>query len=137
MDPRYMDSPYKNYYFTAGEQELHVPFVVNVDKMPIGAISDLMDGLADKLGARYFREKDLTMEVLDDQIARASQPYKFLYGPYVGVFIKDNGEVRITTSEHVKGGETVYALDQIKALLDAVEGPLNVENHVRRRTPRP
>lgn len=132
-----MDITTKNYQFRAADDLLRIPFVVNVKDMAPDALNDLLDSMTDKLGAQYFRGKDLLMEVLGDQFRDASDPRKFLNGPFVGVFIKDSGEVRISSFDAPLGGTTVYALDQYQALASAIDGPLEIHRAVRRHMPRP
>lgn len=101
----------------AGDDLLRIPFVVNVKGMPESQLDELMDGLAETLGAEYFRDKTLTLEVLQDRIAAAQKPRSFLYGPYLKVAVTSKDELRITTADEPQGGETVYAVDQITAML--------------------
>ena len=102
---------------------LHVPFLVNVSKMDPVVLDGLLDLITSTLGAEYFRDKAIFMEVMSDAIQKAKDPYKFLDGPYIQVMVKNDGVLRLTTAEKAEGGSSVYGLDQICALLDAIEYP--------------
>lgn len=117
-----MPSDYRgtHLHLAAGDDALHLPFVINVRDLSDAQTRELMVSIADGLGARHFRDLDLDMEVLKDQREAASQPLTWLYGPYVAVIPKDNGTLRLTSVQEVEGGFTVYATDQIETLLDAV-----------------
>lgn len=66
-------------------------------------------------GAEHFREKNLLMEVIADQAAKASEPRSFLYGPYLRV--EGVGQRICSTDEIGKDeGATVYC-GQEKAII--------------------
>ena len=130
-----MDFTGTQYHFRAGNDVLHVPFVINMNNASSAAVNDLLDSLEGSLGAKFFRDRDIFLEVLSDHIKRAADPYKWKYGPYIGVAINHKGEARLNSWEEVQGGMTVYSMDQYLKLAANLDGPLLPENAEPRKRP--
>lgn len=96
---------------------LRIPFAINIRDLPAETVNALLDEVEQVLDGQYFRDRQLFLDVLADQVQAAQQPRNFLYGPYLKVVAKDGGVLRITSGDVVHGGETVYAYDQICHLL--------------------
>jgi hypothetical protein len=95
--------------------------MINVRGLPADKIDSLVDTITDTLGAQFFRDKELFMEGLSDSIEKAQNPRAFLYGPYIKLNWATSGDLRISASDAPVGGETVYALDTLQALIDSGE----------------
>lgn len=96
-----------------------LPCVVNVRDLPREQIDALVDSMAQDLGAKFFRDKELFMAVLDDRFEAARQPCSFLYGPFIQLVWVPSGDLRITTCDAMVGGETCYAVDQFQELVNS------------------
>lgn len=104
----------------AGNDLLHIPFCLNVKNTDDQALGEILTAVVDSLGAKYFRDQSLFMEVLADKRAAANKPFTFLYGPYVSVTIRQNGELRVSLADEVSSGSTVYGHDQFFGFADAI-----------------
>jgi len=98
-----------------------LPCVVNVRDLQSEEIDSLIEDMTQKLGAKFFRDKDLFMAALEDRTQAAQKPNSFLYGPYIKLCKVPSGDLRITTCDGFVGGETCYALDQIQAIMNSSE----------------
>lgn len=132
-----MDSTTKNYSFTASDNILRVPFVVSVRDTAPESIDSLLDAMSDKLGAKYFRSKELFIETLAEKSTAAQDRSKFLNGPFVGVVINAKEVVRLMSFDAPQGGMTVYSIDELKTLMNEIDGPLVVQNAIRRNSLKP
>lgn len=102
--------PAPRYIFPLGP-----PMAVNVKGLPQDQIHALLDGMETLLGGEFFRDRELLLEVLQDQVAAAANPRAFLYGPYLALVTTRAGAKRITTMNEIgiDSGMTVYAADQV------------------------
>ncbi|MDF8362049.1 MULTISPECIES: hypothetical protein [Achromobacter] len=91
------------------------PMAVNVKGLPLEQVHALLDGLETLLGGSFFRDRELLLEVLKDQVAAAANPRAFLYGPYVALVTTQAGVKRITSMNEIgtDSGMVVYAADQV------------------------
>lgn len=82
------------------KQSTRIPFmlpcVVNVRNLPREQIDALVGSMVQDLGAKFFRDKELFMAVLDDYFEAARQPRAFLYGPFIKLTKVPSGDLRIT-----------------------------------------
>lgn len=92
---------------------LRIPFCVSVRSASQSDIENLLDCLEHDLGGRFFRTRELFLEVLHDRGTDASKPLSFLPGPFLRVTSMSNETLRITSVDHVPAGDSVYAPDQV------------------------
>ena len=96
-----------------------LPCVVNVRDLDPDQLDELIEAMTEKLGGKFFRDKDLFMAVLNDRTKAAQEPRSFLYGPYIMLTRVPSGDLRITTCDGMVGGEACYAIDQFQKLVDS------------------
>lgn len=105
------------------KQSTRIPFmlpcVVNVQNLPREQIDALVDSMVQDLGAKFFRDKELFMAVLDDHFEAARQPRAFLYGPFIKLTRVPSGDLRITACDAMVGGDACYAIDQLREFIDS------------------
>lgn|SRR3989338_5326011 len=105
------------------KQSTRIPFmlpcVVNVRNLPREQIDALVDSMVQDLGAKFFRDKELLMAVLDDHFEAARQPRAFLYGPFIKLTRVPSGDLRITACDAMVGGDACYAIDQLREFIDS------------------
>ncbi|MCP1674318.1 hypothetical protein J2T57_001420 [Natronocella acetinitrilica] len=99
------------------EGPIRIPFLINVRERSNREVSALLEVMAGALGGAYFRDKGLLMAVIADQRAAAKAPLSYLAGPYIGMIPRGEGCHRIISSTAVPGGYTVYAPEQLLALV--------------------
>lgn len=103
------------------KQSTRIPFmlpcVVNVRNLPREQIDALVDSMVQDLGAKFFRDKELFMAVLDDHFEAARQPRAFLYGPFIKLTRVPSGDLRITACDAMVGGDACYAIDQLREFI--------------------
>ncbi|HHK1717032.1 TPA: hypothetical protein ACQQ5N_002817 [Pseudomonas aeruginosa] len=105
------------------KQSTRIPFmlpcVVNVRNLPREQIDALVGSMVQDLGAKFFRDKELFMAVLDDYFEAARQPRAFLYGPFIKLTKVPSGDLRITACDAMVGGDACYAIDQLREFIDS------------------
>lgn len=110
-----------NYYIRSGDDFLRLPMSVREDKLTAGQSIQVVDLMHDALGAAFFRDKPLFLMCLEEQRAEMKEPLAFLPGVYLRVFVNTKGELRITSSNEVLEGSTVYAYDQFLTLVENID----------------
>jgi hypothetical protein len=127
-----IDSP-QRYVFPLGP-----PMAVNVKGLTLEQIHALMDGMENLLGGSFFRDRELLLDVLQDQVAAAAIPRAFLYGPYLALVTTSAGTKRITTMNEIgnDSGMVVYAADQVFERFAQITGECREVETVDRSRPR-
>lgn len=93
-----------------------LPFSIDISKVSEDQLNHYIDTLEGQFGGRYFRGRDLFMEVLNDLQNEVSDPMKHLSGPYVGLSVTHKGDMRIHCHKYTANtGITIYGFDQIMA----------------------
>ncbi len=101
---------------------LMIPCVVNVRNVSDEKLNELIEAAVNKMGALFFRDKELFMEVLADKKKAALVPRAFLYGPFLKVTPIPSGVLRITSCDASEGGDTHYGPDMFLQLVDEKYG---------------
>lgn len=112
--------------YQCGNDLLRLPLYIREDTLSDEQRGHLLDVFTKDMGATFFRDKALFLDVLNDYRFKASNPYNFHAGTYIGVFVNNEGHVRFTSSVEVPGGSTVYAYDQLIELMDNLDQPLTL-----------
>jgi len=129
-----------------GLPALFIPFVVYVNELDRTQILALRERFERVLGGRYFADDPaLSLEVLDDNLSKYALfrkgSHKYYPTPCIGVAYKpETGCLRIhhthpntpRLGKTESVGYTVYAHDQIQAMLDAIESNPDMQAQLAR-----
>ena len=105
-----------------GDSFLRIPCMVNIKALSESETRAFCDQIQEGLGTSYFRDQDLLMQVIEDYRLQAQDPFRFAYGPYLHITPKDHHTdhhtLRLTACQSIVAGTTVYAQDQLLAMLE-------------------
>ena len=111
----------KRRHYDCGDDLLRVPLYISTENLTDDECDCLLDLFADRLGATYFRDRALLIDVLNDYREAVLQPFSFLYGPYIGLVVNNKGSLRITATDKIPEACTVYTYAMIVSLINRLE----------------
>lgn len=82
---------------------LTLPLAVCLKGCEEDTVNDLIDLAERQIGVRTFRDRELTLSLFRDHVENAKKPLTFLYGPYLHLFFRTNGEIGVSVCETFNG----------------------------------
>ena len=111
----------KRRHYDCGDDLLRVPLYISTENLTDDECDHLLGLFADRLGATYFRDRALLIDVLNDYREAVQQPLSFLYGPYIGLVVNNKGSLRITATDKIPEACTVYTYAMIVSLINKLD----------------
>ena len=102
---------------------LRIPCYINDRELDAKKIKHLLNTMETQLSGQYFPDQELLFTVLKDYQRAANAPLNYGKQAYVCLVVSNLGTLRISCSDSVKAGATVYSYEQFIDLAGQVNTP--------------
>lgn len=80
----------------------------------------MLESAEGNLKAAHFRDRELMLDVLNSYLKATKTPLNYRKKAYILLWVKEDGQIRISVSDEVVESSTVYSVDQFVTLANTV-----------------